>query len=120
MSRNVEGLDSLYQEFAWLEKGMDVELSDAIHEVVREAHYEMSENLMPWDTGFLSQTTEYDLGYMSGRVFNFSTHYAGFVDGSVEITARPYTITPFVAPTIEFINDRLKDRLMDVVSARRG
>lgn len=103
MSRNVEGLDALYSEFAWLGQGMDVEISDAIHEVTMEAHHEMSENLMPWDTGVLSMTTEYDLGYMSGRVFNFSTHYAGFVDGSVPITNRPYTITPFVAPTIEFI-----------------
>lgn len=115
----ISGRSALMDELNWLSGGMDGELSNEIHDITVEARGVMADSIMPIDTGYMSSTTEYDLGYLRGSVFNFSTHYAGFVNGSVPVVNRPYTITPFVAPTVDFIMNQLDSRMIRIVSAKR-
>ena len=114
----VSGTESLFAELNWLSEGMTQDINSVVHDITVEAKDFMAQEKIPVDTGNLRDTTTYNLGFMKGTVMNISTDYAGFVNGNIVVTARPYTTTPFVAPTVDFINSILVERISKVITRR--
>lgn len=110
--------ESLREEMLWITGGMDSKLSQTIDDITTEAHQHMYE-IAAKDTYKMSRGFSYEIQFLKGRIYSNNTHYALFNDGAIPLTI-PYTTTPFIIPTVEFIHKIAPQPLLDVVAEKRG
>lgn len=114
----IKGIDKLFRELDWVGGNMDGSISEQINNSAERGAMFMDE-LVPVDTGYLKNSLFYQEGHLKAQLGNTSTHYAGFVNGNVPITAFHYPTTPFLEPTINYINMIMPELVFKVVGAMK-
>lgn len=110
--------ESLREEMLWIVGGMDGKLSETINDITVEAHSFMYKTAAK-DKYKMSRGFGYETQFMKGRLYSNNTHYALFNDGAIPVSF-PYTTTPFIIPTVEYIHKIAPKPLLDVVAEKRG
>lgn len=106
-------------ELDWLGGGYEGELSSELGEIAYQGAEEMHDH-MAHDTGWLKASVFQETGFLFAEFGTKGTTYAGFNDGAIPITSRPYTTTPFFLPTVEWLENNIDIIVLDVITAKRG